>query len=112
MKAYHITYPSNRQSILEFGLLPKESEKYAYLHYGSRIFFFIPKTKTDILVAFYHTKDEGMDLWEIDIDIDMDKLNKDDKSEAKNHFWIDFPVKAKLYKSNINMWEISMKDFL
>jgi hypothetical protein len=110
MKVYHITYPINRQSILEFGLLPKESEKYYYLHYGTRIFFFIPKTKTDILVAFYHTKDEDMDLFEIDID--MDKLNKDDKSEADNHFWIDFPIKAKLFKKNINMWDISLMDFL
>ena len=110
MKVYHITYPSNRQSILENGLIPKKSEKYSYLNCEPGIFVFIPKTHSDILVAFYHTRDENMDIWEVDID--ASELKKDDKSEAENHFWIGSTVKAKLYKENVNMWEVDGGCFL
>lgn len=110
MKVYHISYPSNRQSILDSGLIPQKSDKYAYLGYEPRIFFFVPVTERDILIAFYHTRDENMDIWEIEIEDCV--LNKDMNSEAENHFWIDFEIKAKLYKSNINMWDIKESDFL
>ncbi len=104
-KVYHITYPKNREPILENGLLPKKSEK--YILYEPRIFVFLPKEENDVLLAFYYTRDENMDIWEFEVD--FNSLNKDENSNSDNHFWIDFIVYPKLYKSNINMWEVSLK---
>lgn len=109
MRVYHITHPGLRESISKSGLLPKTSERWS-IGYGPRIFFFIPKTKDDIVSAFDYTKDENMDIWEAEIEFDA--LKKDTYSIATNHFWIDYPVEAKLYKKNIDMWDISIKDFI
>lgn len=86
IKAYHISRKKNRESILQYGLLPKNKPS-GRISYKPRIFF-----STNIKdLGFDFVDYENVDCWEFEVD--SAKIKPDEFSGSTNHCFIEFIVK-------------------
>lgn len=81
MIVYHISHKKYRKSILDNGLIPQEKTK-GLNQYGPRTF--ISTNKNDL--AFDYVNYENVDCWKVEVD--KNKLLKDEFSTSKNHFYL------------------------
>lgn len=95
MNVYHLSHKKHRKSILKNGLIPHEKKK-GLNQYSARIFVSINNND----LAFDYVNYEHVDCWEIQVD--KNKLIKDEFSTSKNHFYLVEHIsvdKIKLIKS-------------
>jgi hypothetical protein len=90
IKLYHISPKKNRDSILKYGLLPKQKSD-GHITYEPRIFF--SKKKTDISVMDFLNQWDNVDVWEVKIDEDL--IKKDTNSHLGYHFFTEKPISVK-----------------
>jgi len=79
---YHISPRKNRNSILQYGLIPK-GKKEGRIKYKPRIYVSINKDD----LAFDYVNYENIDCWTFSIDQKF--LKQDTNSSSKNHFYIE-----------------------